>query len=193
MAKYDRDAYNRFRRRGAKAGYTQKQISRKWAQYKKGGKTIKELLPPKWAKVRVVKPKATRPRKLSDAAAERLLKKAPSKLTKAETAALEAWMDELVGESWKPEYMHPSASKRTSGARSRGDRKALRYKKGTSDKFYAIKLGAKSVSAHWGRVGSSGQRMTWRFGTREKARDYYRDKVEEKQAKGYKAYRGYRW
>lgn len=48
--KYNRDAYNRFRRRGKKYGYTAKQISSKWAQYKRGGKLLSALLPSKTKK-----------------------------------------------------------------------------------------------------------------------------------------------
>jgi len=47
VKKYNLDAYNRFRRRGVKAGYPAKQISTRWKKYKTGRYTIADLLKPK--------------------------------------------------------------------------------------------------------------------------------------------------
>ena len=77
-AKHNADAYNRFKKRGTKAGYTLKQVSVKWKQYKSGGKTIAELLPAK----------ATKPASKKAPAKKAPAKKAPAKKARTTATAL---------------------------------------------------------------------------------------------------------
>jgi len=68
----------------------------------------------------------------------------------------------------------------------------LEYKKGTSNKFYEVRLvyvpdmDGYQVIRKWGRIGTLGDSRTEYVGTESTAWDMYADYLDAKEAKGYK-------
>lgn len=79
--------------------------------------------------------------------------------------------------------------------KTRRSRKASATKKGRrsgtlrlhmDQKFYNLTLRGSTVTAHWGRDGTAGQKKTWRFSQGpEFAQDFMEHKIAQKLAKGY--------
>ena len=134
-AKHNADAYNRFKKRGTKGGYTPKQVSAKWKQYKSGGKTIAELLPAKATKPAAKKapakpaakarttatalpsPKGGRKPAKSKSATEKLRK--PSARKKGLPPALKRWNNYVGAVKEAKGYSHTDAMKKAKGPWSR--------------------------------------------------------------------------